>query len=208
MSEFSFDLVFLFTKTLRGNPGTRSLREQGRYHLFMVEVLPLSWSPTVSAPSMGTSGRALLRGQGIPRPPDSAKEAKMWASPFSSINRLSPGAICQFLGPRANTTHSSGPPPHFCTPGVGMQNRHRLQCTLKNIQSIFPWSWQEAGWEYAMERRGRPCQILQFPKSERDLVGAPELTAHREARRDGPVWEACPLGTWASSWGWTPLPGP
>lgn len=209
MLEVSFHLVFVFIKSLCWGPWHTFLQRMGRCCLFTVEFGP---------PTDGHQ-ESLHQAWALPfRPHREARE-----SPGLQALPRSPGVGLIPL-PCSGDSHQEIPAPspgpsgqpspqclplHFWIPMMGMQGRYRLQHKLKNIHSILPWSWQEAGWEYAMERRKQPCQILQFPKSRRDLVGAPELTAYQAARRDGSVCEACPLRkAWDNSWVWVPLACP
>ena len=193
MLEVSSILVFVFTKPLCWAPWHTFLGGMGRCfficrdHFFTVEVVPptnghqeflhqawmLPFQPHCEA-------RELPGFQAWPR----RLRGGPWSS--SSRRRLTLGTTHRSpwaLGPTQPTTPTFA----FLNFHEGIQNRYRLQHKLKNIHLILPWSWQEAGWEYATERKKWPCQILQFPKSRRDLVGAPELTAYQTARRDGSV---------------------
>lgn len=193
MLEVSSILIFVLTKPLCWGPWHTFLGEMGRSfficrdHFFTVEVVPptdghqeflhQAWMLPFQ-PHCET--RELPRFQAWPR----RIRGGPWSS--SSRRRLTLGTICWSpwaLGPTQPTTPTFA----FLNFHEGIQNRYRLQHKLKNIHLILPWSWQEAGWEYATERKKWPCQILQFPKSRRDLVGAPELTAYQTACRDGSV---------------------
>lgn len=58
--------------------------------------------------------------------------------PRSLDQKTQPRCHLPVPGPWDNATHSSGPPPHFCASGAGVQNRHCLQCTLKKHSLDLP----------------------------------------------------------------------
>lgn len=159
MLEVSSILIFVLTKPLCWGPWHTFLGEMGRSfficrdHFFTVEVVPptdghqeflhQAWMLPFQ-PHCET--RELPRFQAWPR----RIRGGPWSS--SSRRRLTLGTTCWSpwaLGP----TQPTMPTFAFLNFHEGIQNRYRLQHKLKNIHLILPWSWQEAGWEYATERK-------------------------------------------------------
>lgn len=75
----------------------------------------------------------------------------------------------------------------------------RVQTSLQETLGLTPcslcWSWQQAGWEDGLERRGWCCQTLHFPKWRRDLLAQNGCLPTNP--QEGSSWEAClPWSAW------------
>lgn len=203
MSELSLDLVFVFIKHLCWRPWHAFRQGMGRCCLFPGEtVLPHWWSPGPCS-KYGHLIPASLKGQGIPRPAGPAKEANM-------------RPVCPFLVEESHTKCylplPLGPWPVQPTAAHLRISEFPWWACLRGIAfsinwKTFTWSSLEAGKRQAgtmpWKEENDPARILRLPKSRRELVGAPELTAYQTGRRDGSVREVCPLrNARENSWVW------
>lgn len=120
---------------------------------------------------------------------------------------LTPGTTCRSLSSSGQPSPQH-PPLHFWISTRAYRIGIAFQHKLKTFRLILPWSWQEAGWEYATERKmtlpdSSVSKVKKRsglrPKTDR-LPNSPQ----RWLRFSG----ACPhRNAWDSSWVWVPLAG-
>lgn len=193
--ELSFNMVFVFIKPLCGGPWYACPQGMGRCCLCTVEAVPpYWWSPRVPVESMDTSIPASLwrRESQASRPCQGGWRAAF--VPLPVLETPTGHSPCPSRGgPRS--TQPAVPACAFLSPHDGRAEKVSPSAQTEKHSLDPPWSWQEAVWEYAMERRKWPCQILQFPKSRRDLVGAQNSLPTKEPAEMAPCGRRVHHGT-------------